>query len=343
MRFEKPFCLDVEGRTDMRRTAWTLWLLLALVGTSCMMGPRATSMWRVMFRDLPKDRVLNIAHRGARSLAPENTLAAGRLAFELGADGWEVDVQMTRDGQLVLMHDDTLERTTNVEDVFPDRKPWYVCDFTLEEIRRLDAGSWFVTEDPFGQIKAGTVSAEQCRSYVGERVPTLQEALRLTREYGRLIDVEIKQLPRRYPGIVEKVVAAIEAEGMVGRAAISCFDHSCVARVKSLNRRITAGPIASNRIGQAGRYVKRLLHGDAYFASGQVVGLGSLAFQGSQTIAGSFDAADLNLEDLRLLRRCGVAVFVWTINDEQQMRALIDAGVTGIVTDFPQRLAALFQ
>lgn len=326
-----------------RRFYYPVWLLLAALGMSCTPRAKLAVTWRGTMYDVPAQRVLNVAHRGARSLAPENTLAAARKAFEVGADAWEVDVQPTRDGHLVLMHDDTLRRTTNVEQVFPDRKPWYVNDFTLDEIRRLDAGSWFNSDDPFGQIIAGAVSAEDCQSYVGERIPTLEEALRLTREHGRLIDVEIKQMPRRYPDIVEKVVAAIEAEQMVERAAVSCFDHSCVPRAKALNRRIAVGPIASNRVGHPVRYVKYVLRGDAYFPSGDVVGAGSLAFSGSKTVAASYDSADLNLDDLRALRRAGIAVFVWTINDARVMRALIEARVTGIVTDFPQRLARLPQ
>jgi len=294
-------------------------------------------------RNRPEHRILNVAHRGARSLAPENTIAAARKAFEVGADAWEVDVQPTRDGHLIVIHDDTLVRTSNVEEVFPDRKPWYVCDFTLDEIRRLDAGSWFGRDDPFGQVKAGEVSPDEIRIYAGERVPMLEEALRFTREQGCLIDIEIKQMPRRYPDIVEKVVAAIEAEGMVERAVISCFDHTCVARIKLLNRRILAGPISNDRVAEPTLYVKRIVHGDAYFPSGQVVGAGSLAFSGSNVVAGSHRAADLNLDDLRALRKAGIAVFVWTINDEPTMRALIEADVTGIVTDFPQRLALLLR
>jgi glycerophosphoryl diester phosphodiesterase len=291
----------------------------------------------------PDHRVLNVAHRGARSLAPENTLAAGRKAFQVGADAWEVDVHPTRDAHLVVIHDDTLERTTNVKKIFPDRKPWYVSDFTLDEIRRLDAGLWFGRDDPFGQIKAGAVSADEIKAYAGERVPTLEEALRFTRENGRLIDIEIKQMPRRYPDIVEKVVAAIEAEKMVAHAAITCFDHTCVARIKSLNPAINAGPISNDRVADPAQYVKDIVRGDAWFPSGQVVGTGSLAFSGSNTVAGSYSAANLNLDDLRALRSAGIAVFVWTINDERTMRALIEADVTGIVTDFPQRLAPLLR
>lgn len=111
-----------------------------------------------------------VAHRGASAYAPEHTLQAYQLALKQGADFVEQDLQVTKDGMLVCLHDLTLERTTNVEDVFPDRfrtergvKTWPVSDFTLIEIKRLDAGGWF---DP---------------KFAGERVPTWQEAIDLVR------------------------------------------------------------------------------------------------------------------------------------------------------------------
>ncbi|HWQ32463.1 MAG TPA: glycerophosphodiester phosphodiesterase family protein [Blastocatellia bacterium] len=111
-----------------------------------------------------------IAHRGASGSAPEHTLEAYRLALAQGADFVEPDLQITRDGVLVCLHDLTLERTTDVEEVFPDRfkteggeKHWDVSDFTLDEIKRLDAGSWF---DP---------------KFRGARVPTFQEMIDLVR------------------------------------------------------------------------------------------------------------------------------------------------------------------
>jgi glycerophosphoryl diester phosphodiesterase len=93
---------------------------------------------------------LLVAHRGASAYAPEHTVAAYRLALEQGADFVEQDLGVTKDGALVCLHDPTLERTTDVEQVFPDRfreeggtKRWYIADFTADEIKRLDAGSWF--------------------------------------------------------------------------------------------------------------------------------------------------------------------------------------------------------
>jgi glycerophosphoryl diester phosphodiesterase len=109
-----------------------------------------------------------VAHRGASAYAPEHTRAAYRLAIDQGADYVEQDLAVTRDGVLICLHDDTLERTTNVEELFPDRssadpatgrRRWFAVDFTLEEIKRLDAGSWF---DP---------------KFAGERIPTWEEAV----------------------------------------------------------------------------------------------------------------------------------------------------------------------
>lgn len=124
-------------------------------------------------------RKILVAHRGASAYAPEHTLEAYRLALAQGADFVEQDLQITKDGQLVCLHDLTLERTTDVEQVFPDRfredvsedqtpgsrpaRHWYVSDFTLAEIKSLDAGSWF---DP---------------KFKGAKIPTWQEAINLIR------------------------------------------------------------------------------------------------------------------------------------------------------------------
>jgi glycerophosphoryl diester phosphodiesterase len=120
----------------------------------------------------PGKKIL-VAHRGASAYAPEHTLEAYRLAIEQGADYVEQDLQVTKDGALVCLHDLTLERTTNVEELFPDRfrpdaggnpvKHWYVADFTLAEIKKLDAGIWFNEK------------------FRGAKVPTWQEAIDLIR------------------------------------------------------------------------------------------------------------------------------------------------------------------
>ena len=88
------------------------------------------------------------AHRGARSIAPENTMAAARTALAAGAGMMEADVRMSRDGKLVVIHDPHLARTSDGPVKFPGRNPWLVHEFTLEELKLLDFGSWFATADP---------------------------------------------------------------------------------------------------------------------------------------------------------------------------------------------------
>ena len=109
-----------------------------------------------------------VAHRGASAYAPEHTLASYRLALEQRADYVEQDLAVTKDLVLVCLHDESLERTTNVEELFPDRavvdsatgsKQWLAVDFTLAEIKRLDAGAWFDAR------------------FAGERIPTWEEAV----------------------------------------------------------------------------------------------------------------------------------------------------------------------
>ncbi|HET9948115.1 MAG TPA: glycerophosphodiester phosphodiesterase family protein [Longimicrobiales bacterium] len=121
-----------------------------------------------------RTRPILIAHRGASAYAPEHTREAYELALRQGADFLEPDLQVTRDGHLIALHDMSLERTTNVREVFPDRwrevmeedgptRRWYAVDFTLEEIRSLDAGSWFGPE------------------FAGARVPTFEEVVEIAR------------------------------------------------------------------------------------------------------------------------------------------------------------------
>lgn len=119
---------------------------------------------------------INIGHRGASAYAPEHTFASYRLALEMKADFVEPDLQVTKDGVLICMHDTTLDRTTNAKEVFPDRsrdvngkKRWVISDFTLAEIKTLDAGSWFD------------------KKFAGEKVPTLQEMIDLVRGKAGII------------------------------------------------------------------------------------------------------------------------------------------------------------
>jgi glycerophosphoryl diester phosphodiesterase len=182
--------------------------------------------------DTPK---VLIAHRGASNYAPEHTMAAYELALSQGADFVEPDLAVTKDGVLVCLHDDTLDRTTNAEDVFPDRfspdvkgrngeKRWVANDFTLAEIKRLDAGRWF---DP---------------KYAGARVPTFDEMLARVREKpGVGVYPELKS-PPLYTGrgvdMAAIFVASVKTHGLdrpeslrTTPVIIQSFDETTVRRM----------------------------------------------------------------------------------------------------------------
>jgi len=265
-------------------------------------------------------RSLIIAHRGARSLAPENTIAAARKALELGADMWELDVGMTADGELLVIHDSTLTRTSNVKKIFPKRRPWSLHEFTLEEIRKLDFGTWFAEEDPFGQIAAGAVSPAEIESYWGEAAPTLRQALTFTRDQNCRVNVEIKD-PQGTPGdpqVVPKVVALLEELHMVDRVLVSSFNHRYLKEVRKSNPSIVTGALVSKS------------HPDP---ESLLYELGARAYHPSVTA--------IRRREITRLRKEGFQVNIWTVNDPKIMRSLIMAGASGIFTDFPQLLKPL--
>ncbi|MEV5557502.1 glycerophosphodiester phosphodiesterase family protein [Nonomuraea wenchangensis] len=170
-------------------------------------------------------RPVDVAHRGASAYAPENTIAAFRLAHDLGADLFELDVQETKDHKLVLMHDTTLSRTTNVKDVYPDLSPWRVGDLTLAQIRRLDAGSW-----------AGS-------RYAGERVPTLGDALDAMAGSGMGLLLEVKA-PELYPGIERRIADELRrhpAWQAPGRLVVQSFDWQSMRALHSHLPQVSIG------------------------------------------------------------------------------------------------------
>jgi glycerophosphoryl diester phosphodiesterase len=175
-----------------------------------------------------------IAHRGASGTRPENTLAAFRRAVELGAPMIELDVQCTRDGHAVVMHDWTLDRTTTGRGGVGDR--------TLAELRTLDAGAWF---DP---------------AFAGERIPTLADVLEAV---PIAVNVELK--PRGDDGLEAAVLAVVEAAGALERVVFSCFEPTVLERVRGLSRTADIGVLwegapLPEALRWAGRVGARALH-----------------------------------------------------------------------------------
>jgi len=140
-----------------------------------------------------------VAHRGASHLAPENTIKAAELAVNYGCVGWESDVMISYDGVPFLMHDSTLKRTTNVEAIFSDRADLRASNFTISELKQLDAGSWFVDNDPSYAIAKGLITPTQAEEYRGIKIPTFEDALNFTRDNDLLFDFDLRRPPEGHP------------------------------------------------------------------------------------------------------------------------------------------------
>ena len=272
--------------------------------------------------DLPEnqDLPLNIAHRGARSLAPENTLAAARKGLEVGADMWELDIQLTADGELIVIHDSTLKRTSNVREIFPSRKPWLVHEFTLDEIRLLDFGSWFTKQDPFGQIAAGMVAESDLARYVHQQAPTLGEALTFTREHSWSVNLEIKDLggdPDPHQ-IAKKILALVEDFDMVDSVLISSYNQTYLAQIRKVHPHVATGVLVSKPHPRPESLLRQL---------------------GAQAYHPRLSA--FRPRDIALLHSQECQVNIWNVNDRKTMERLVRAGVDGIFTDFPQLLTSV--
>ena len=237
-----------------------------------------------------------VAHRGASGHAPENTMAAFRIAVEMGARFIETDLHVSRDARVVAIHDSTLDRTTNGKGAIHMR--------SLKEIRALDAGSWF-------ESAAGN-------SFAGERVPTLTEIVDFAAKHDVIFYLEIKSDGTW--GIEHAVVGALRDLNATANILILSFDPSTLDSVNRLDRTIMTGflcEIPSNDLVQ--RAVR--------------AGARQLAPRGDLVTSALVDKA----------HHAGLQVVAWTVNEPDQMRRLIETGVDGIMTDYPDRLVAVLQ
>ena len=265
-----------------------------------------------------RNRRLIAAHRGARSLAPENTLAAARVALAAGAGMMEIDVRMSCDGQLVLIHDHNLQRTSDAPVKFPDRSPWLVHDFTLDELRTLDFGSWFNDTDPFGQIAEGKISLSELAEYSGEPVVTLEEAILFTIRNDWLLNIEIKDLSGSpgHESIVKKVADLVRSLGAADKVLVSSFNHHYLALVRKFDREIKTGVLADSFQSDPVQLVLEL---------------GALSYNPKFRAVRPWQ--------IRRLKQKGFAVLVWVLNKPWLAGALFSMGADGIFTDFPQRFS----
>ncbi len=260
-------------------------------------------------RTLRTDWPVDFAHRGASHRAPENTLEAFRAAIEAGAAGLELDVHMTRDGRIVVVHDATVDRTTDGSGA--------VREMTLEEIRGLDAGYRF---SPDG----GSSYPYRGRDL---RVPTLGE---IFREFpDAAVNVEIKVA---MPGIERIVLSVIEEAGAEGRTLVASGKHQVIERF----RRASGGAIptaASRREVRTFYLLSRL----------RLEGLLRPPYEALQVPVGYRGIPLVTPRFVRAAHARGVRVDAWTINDPSEMRFLLDLGVDVIMTDRPEALVEILK
>ena len=227
------------------------------------------------------------AHRGASGYAPENTLAAFKLAVEMGADGIELDVHESSDGKLMVIHDETVDRTTD--------GAGRVVDMTCAQLKKLDASNGFA-------------------DHANARIPTLREVYGLLRNTNLTVNVEIKCDVNIYWGIWDKVLELEQEMGMNGRVLYSSFNHYVLMELRKSDPNARIGLLYSCGIVDPWLYAQHLnaqaLH-PQYLAPLRAPGM------------------------IEGCRNSGVDINAWTVNDPQDMKALADADINALITNYP--------
>ena len=171
-------------------------------------------------------------HRGAKGYRPENTLISFEEAWSQGADGIELDVHLSKDGCLMVCHDERVDRTSNGIGL--------IKDMTYSELRKLDFGSWFD------------------KNYENTRIPTLNEVLDFVKDTNLVLNVEIKAGSIFYPDIEEKLIQTLDSYNMRERTIISSFDHYALVKIKDIDDSYRTGMLYEARLYKAVSYMKTL-------------------------------------------------------------------------------------
>jgi glycerophosphoryl diester phosphodiesterase len=238
-------------------------------------------------------KTLNLAHRGANRVAPENTIAAFRKAVELGADGFELDLQLSKDNVPVIIHDEKLERTTGA--------PGLVKDFTLAELKSLDAGSWFAPE------------------FSGEKIPTLDEFFDEFAGKDLLFNLELKTGIILYPGLEAAVIKIVAERGLKKQVILSSFNHYSLVTCRETDPEVKTGMLYLAGLYEPWEYAKTLgcysVH--PFFYNLQ-----------SPEIVNGF-------------KENNFPIFAWTVNEPLYMKLMTAGGIDGIITDLPGELKSI--
>lgn len=241
------------------------------------------------------------AHRGGSLLWPENSLLAFRNAVALGVDYLELDVHRSLDGQVVVIHDPTLERTTT--------------------------GSGPVRERPLADLKTLRLK-ERTGAVTEETVPTLDEVAAIAARGARrmLVEIKVDERHQRYPGIEEQVLGVLDRHGMSASTVVMAFEPETWRRARALRPDVTSGALYSPRtLRTMGSTVSREL------AAARTAGVGVVGLH----------QALVDGETVAACRRAGVTLAVWTVNERARLRRFIDLGVGIVITDRPDLAKAL--
>ena len=267
-----------------------------------------------------------IAHRGASGHAPESTLAAYELAHRWGVDYLELDAQLSADGEVVLFHDGTLERTSDGEG--------HIHDYTLAELKTLDTGTWFHEAHP----------ERTEEEYRGAQILTLDELFdhfgHTTRYY-----IETKS-PDLNPGLEEALVERLEAYDMIeqGRVLVQSFDQESLLKVRTANPHVPLIQLlwyspsdqdsaTLTEWNDTTPGADSIRDEDFERIAEYAVGIGTnAAYRGQEVIDADF---------VRQAQAHGLSVHVYTINEQDEMKRLMALGVDGLFTDYPDRLLEL--
>jgi len=241
---------------------------------------------------------LIIGHRGASAHAPENTIAAFRLAMEVGSDGIEFDVRLSRDGIPFVIHDDNLRRT--------GLDPRRVVDLNASELKQIDVGRWF---DP--------------TSFANEQIPTLQEVLDLFESTSGILYLEMKSTAAEREKLASACCTLLNQNQLKNRVIVECFDLPSIQLVKQIDSSIKTAALFELRICRpASRDGHRLVE-DALSVSAEEIALHH-RLADPKTIV--------------LAKQNGLRVVVWTVDDASWIERANSTGVDTLITNQPERL-----
>ncbi|MEH6947845.1 glycerophosphodiester phosphodiesterase [Bacillus sp. JJ634] len=272
---------------------------LAACGALVMAIGVTTGGGEALAKEKHKD-IVNVSHRGASGYAPEHTLVSYQMGEKMHGDYIEIDLQMTKDGQLIAMHDEKLDRTTNGTGL--------VKDYTLAEIKQLDAGSWFNEKYP--------ESANP--NYEGLQVPTLEEVFKKFGKNARYY-IETKS-PETYPGMEKELLRLIDKYDINKKSLlIQSFSPQSLKIMNELD--------PSVKLVQLISYKNYAVITDDEIAAIKEYAMGV-----------GPNHTYLNEEYVQKVVDSGLELHPYTVNDKDRMKQLIDWGVTGMFTNFPDKL-----